>query len=185
MQKYVAIAVAVLLIIGTVIYKQCKSTKSESILIDTTDSSNSTALIDTTDSSNSTATGEPVEKKVSGTFYIHVAGEVKKPGIYELKEGKRVNDAIEAAGGTTDKGDLANIRMVQRAPVYNPEKSTSHHIGPVGHPKHKTRGRLISLADFVQDGSQIYIPAKFTVRDVINELKAKTSQDAIEIRIRK
>ena len=41
---------------------------------------------------------EPVETKIS----VYVCGCVKNPGVYELKEGSRIKDAIEAAGGMTD-----------------------------------------------------------------------------------
>lgn len=34
---------------------------------------------------------------------VYVCGEVKNPGVYELTEGMRICDAVEAAGGLTDK----------------------------------------------------------------------------------
>lgn len=34
--------------------------------------------------------------------YVHVCGEVVKPGVYELKAGARVYDAVELAGGLTE-----------------------------------------------------------------------------------
>ena len=37
------------------------------------------------------------------TVFIHVCGEVASPGVYELKAGSRVYEAIEAAGGLTPK----------------------------------------------------------------------------------
>ncbi len=36
------------------------------------------------------------------TIFVDINGAVKNPGIYELNEGKRVNDAIDAAGGFTE-----------------------------------------------------------------------------------
>lgn len=36
-----------------------------------------------------------------GTIAVYVCGEVKSPGVYELTEGMRICDAIEAAGGFT------------------------------------------------------------------------------------
>lgn len=46
-------------------------------------------------------TDEDEKKKIS-TIVVDINGAVKKPGIYELNEGMRVNDAIDAAGGFTE-----------------------------------------------------------------------------------
>ncbi len=35
----------------------------------------------------------------AGKIYVHVCGQVRAPGVYELSEGSRVTDAVEAAGG--------------------------------------------------------------------------------------
>lgn len=35
----------------------------------------------------------------AATIYVHVCGQVLNPGVYELQEGSRVTDAVEAAGG--------------------------------------------------------------------------------------
>ena len=45
---------------------------------------------------------------------VHVKGEVKNPGYYELEYGKRVKDAIEAAGGATHKADLDEINLAAK-----------------------------------------------------------------------
>jgi competence protein ComEA len=36
-----------------------------------------------------------------GGMVVHVAGEVREPGVYELPAGSRVTDAVERAGGAT------------------------------------------------------------------------------------
>jgi competence protein ComEA len=46
---------------------------------------------------------------------VHVVGAVRIPGLYRLKEGSRVADAVERAGGATPKADLASINLA--APV--------------------------------------------------------------------
>ena len=37
------------------------------------------------------------------SIYIHIAGAVRKPGIYQLDSGARVFDAVLLAGGFTNK----------------------------------------------------------------------------------
>ncbi len=42
---------------------------------------------------------------------IHIAGEVNTPGIVRIKEGSRIADVIEKAGGLTVKANLSNINL--------------------------------------------------------------------------
>ena len=45
------------------------------------------------------------------SIYIHVLGEVVSPGVYELPEGSRAVDCIEAAGGFTDDADQSSLNL--------------------------------------------------------------------------
>lgn len=45
---------------------------------------------------------------------VHVAGAVHQPGVYTLRDGQRVQDAITAAGGATDDADLSRLNLAQR-----------------------------------------------------------------------
>ena len=49
--------------------------------------------------------------KHSSEIYIHIDGEVKNPGVYKMKNGDRVNDVIQAAGGLTDNADKSKINL--------------------------------------------------------------------------
>ena len=42
---------------------------------------------------------------------VHITGSVKTPGIVKLKEGSRIEDAIEAAGGLTENADISNVNL--------------------------------------------------------------------------
>jgi competence protein ComEA len=42
---------------------------------------------------------------------VHVAGAVRAPGVYELADGARVLDAIEAAGGATGEGQADRLNL--------------------------------------------------------------------------
>ncbi|XZI55361.1 helix-hairpin-helix domain-containing protein [Clostridium perfringens] len=40
---------------------------------------------------------------------VEIKGEVKKPNVYEVKNGSRIYELIEEAGGPTNEADLSNI----------------------------------------------------------------------------
>jgi competence protein ComEA len=42
-------------------------------------------------------------------LYVDVSGAVRRPGLYKLPDGARVNDALVKAGGATGKADLTLI----------------------------------------------------------------------------
>lgn len=42
---------------------------------------------------------------------VYVSGAAQRPGVYPLKEGDRVEDALRAAGGPTDEADLAKVNL--------------------------------------------------------------------------
>ncbi|HZS31704.1 MAG TPA: ComEA family DNA-binding protein [Gaiellaceae bacterium] len=51
---------------------------------------------------------------------IDVAGDVRRPGLYRLPTGSRVDDAIAAAGGSTAKAELDAVNLA--APVADGEQ---------------------------------------------------------------
>jgi competence protein ComEA len=55
---------------------------------------------------------EPAARPV---LLVHVVGAVRAPGLYRLKDGSRVADAVARAGGATPKADLALVNLA--APV--------------------------------------------------------------------
>jgi competence protein ComEA len=44
-------------------------------------------------------------------LFVHVAGLVRHPGVYRFPQGKRVIDAVNAAGGPTKKADLDLLNL--------------------------------------------------------------------------
>ncbi len=64
-----------------------------------------------------TPTAEPaaVIRDEPTRFLVHVAGAVRKPGVYEIGGDGRIIQAIRLAGGPTPKADLAGVNLA--APV--------------------------------------------------------------------
>lgn len=54
------------------------------------------------------------ESSSSQLIYVHIAGEVSNPGMYELKYDARVSDAIDAAGGLTENADQLSINLARQ-----------------------------------------------------------------------
>lgn len=57
---------------------------------------------------------EPISTPIKAEMvYVHVAGEVTKPGLYVLMKGARVADALAAAGGSTSHAQLEDINLAR------------------------------------------------------------------------
>lgn len=86
----------------------CSRTVSgDEIQIETGDESQDAAGVN----ENGLSEGAP---EAEAFIYVHVCGQVKDPGVYSLKEGSRLYEAIEMAGGATEKGvcDVLNLAAV-------------------------------------------------------------------------
>lgn len=53
------------------------------------------------------------DNAITSQIQVHVAGEVNKPGVYKLDEGSRIMDAVNAAGGFTDKADKNSLNLAK------------------------------------------------------------------------
>lgn len=90
----VAVVIAVI-VIGLYFYKESKNdyTYNEELAI--------------------TPENEEITEEKNEEITIHIIGEVKYPGIVVLKNGQRIVDAIEAAGGETEEADLNKLNLAQ------------------------------------------------------------------------
>lgn len=71
-------------------------------------------------------TNETDEIAKSSTYMVDVKGEVTSPGVYEMKEDNRVEDAIDAAEGFTKEADEMQINLSEKVHdemmIYVPEE---------------------------------------------------------------
>ncbi|HUH20739.1 MAG: ComEA family DNA-binding protein [Gaiellaceae bacterium] len=57
---------------------------------------------------------------LSSRVVVDVVGAVRRPGLYRLRQGSRIADAVARAGGATDKADLAQVNLA--APLADGEQ---------------------------------------------------------------
>jgi competence protein ComEA len=73
------------------------------------------------------AAPKPAAAKLLG---IDVAGAVRRPGLYRLRSGSRIDDAIAAAGGPTAKAQLDTVNLA--APIADGEQVVVPERGAAG-----------------------------------------------------
>ena len=98
-QKKIIIAVAILIAIGVVYYiynsvEKKQMNFEENILVE-----------------KNNKTSEERKEEDEELIVIHITGSVITPGIVRLKQGSRIEDAIQAAGGLTEDADISKINL--------------------------------------------------------------------------
>lgn len=100
----IIIGIAVAIIIMIFIYQK---TDSKQIL----EQDDSTMLIQNSDNLNQSNDKLNKSDKGEEQIVVHIAGEVNSPGVVKLKEGERIEDAIEQAGGLTENAEISNVNL--------------------------------------------------------------------------
>jgi competence protein ComEA len=55
-----------------------------------------------------------IEPRQAAVALVHVAGAVRSPGVYRLREGERIQDAVRRAGGPRTGADLNAINLAAK-----------------------------------------------------------------------
>lgn len=97
-QKKIVVIVGIIVVIG-IIYFIYNKNENKDIEID------EEILIE------NNKTEDEINNEETNEIVIHITGEVNNPGIIKLKEGSRIEDAIEKAGGLTENADISNVNL--------------------------------------------------------------------------
>ena len=137
----VAIAVALLITILFIVYMFLENNNSKMEFEELISDNNSDEIKETDIKGNNIKETENIVQENATTgntmlenendnvikIYIHITGEVKKPGVIELNSGDRVIDAIEKAGGETKQADLSQVNLAYKVEdgqkIYIPNKN--------------------------------------------------------------
>ena len=95
-EQKIIIGLIGIIIISIIIYYMTQKIGNDEVVIENTESTEMEEEIE--------------EEKIA----IHMTGCVKNPGIIELEEGARIDDAIQLAGGLTEEADLTNVNLAYR-----------------------------------------------------------------------
>lgn len=55
-----------------------------------------------------------VSSTQEAVIFVDIKGAVKNPGVYQMKSGDRVKDALDAAGGLTAEADSQKVNLAKR-----------------------------------------------------------------------
>jgi competence protein ComEA len=109
---WVAITIIALIIIGVIAFKQIIKLK-EGRLIDL--STSSEGIVDNSYSNiDKSYYEENINENNNSTIKVHIDGDVANPGVVEISEDSRLEDAIEEAGGLNEDASTKNINLASK-----------------------------------------------------------------------
>ncbi len=116
----VVLAIIVIVIITALGY--IISVKNNEVLLPSSNEENKKLEVTVNDDNANQEIVKEEDKEIS-KIIVDINGAVKNPGIYELEEGMRVNDVIEAAGGLTDEADTDYVsKNINKARIVSDEE---------------------------------------------------------------
>ncbi len=89
----------------------CQSSKEKVVL-------NKTSVTESNNEIENVTSTEELSEEVSTAsddlIWVHICGEVENPGVYSLKEGSRLYELIELAGGMTQQAAKNYLNLVEK-----------------------------------------------------------------------
>lgn len=92
---------------------------------------------------------------------VHVAGAIRNEGIVKIKEGSRIYEAIEEAGGLLENADITNINL-----AYIITDGQKIYIPTIEENIDTTEGNIVEIYDYIQEKININTATKSELQEI-------------------
>jgi len=107
--------IIILLLCFSFFLSACKTKQYETMLLITeTDAAFTESDVSNADAGMSESTVIKTEEELKSSYFVHICGAVRYPGVYEVASESRVFEVLNLAGGFTDEAatDAVNLAML-------------------------------------------------------------------------
>ena len=122
------IVIVIIVVIGSIISIKNLKDINEGYIVSDIENKNEdyeeSKTIDINDNTKDTMQTSKVETSLNDKVAIYISGEVKNPGVVELKYDARLSDGVDLCGGLTEDANLNGINLAMKI------KDEGHYIIP-------------------------------------------------------